>query len=258
MSSNARLGIFLMMCTMLVFAAQDGISKHLAEVYNVMTVVMFRYWFFAAFVVARSAALPGGLSRVARSGMPRIQIFRGVLLAAEICVMVLGFTLLGLVEAHAIFAAYPLIVAALSGPILGEQVGWRRWAAIGVGFVGVLIILRPGFGVFSPEALVAAAAALMFALYALLTRYVARADSAETSFFYTGVAGAVAITLVAPFFWQPMQTPGEWAWMGLLCILGASGHFLLIKTYSVAEDQNADGGCEDKLEIGKGLHIARF
>ncbi len=235
MTNNIRLGIILMVATMLVFAAQDGISKHLAQTYNVMTVVMFRYWFFALFVIGRSAALPGGIRRVAKTGMPRVQIFRGVLLAAEICVMVLGFTLLGLVEAHAIFAAYPLIVAALSGPVLGETVGWRRWTAIGIGFLGVLVLLRPGFAVFSPSAFVAIAAALMFALYALLTRYVARADSAETSFFYTGIAGAVAITCVAPFFWAPMETAGDWAWMGLLCIFGALGHFLLIKTYSVAE-----------------------
>ncbi|QHQ36038.1 DMT family transporter [Algicella marina] len=235
MTNNARLGITLMIATMFVFAAQDGISKHLAEAYNVMIVVIFRYWFFAAFVVARSASLKGGLRRVAKSGMPKVQIFRGVLLVSEICVMVLGFKLLGLVEAHAIFAAYPLIVAALSGPVLGESLGWRRWTAIGIGFVGVLIILRPGFAVFAPEALISLTATLMFALYALLTRYVARADSAETSFFYTGVAGAIAITLTAPFFWEPMTTAGDWGWMVVLCIFGASGHFLLIKTYSVAE-----------------------
>ena len=79
-----------------------------------------------------------------------VKAFRGVLLAAEICVMVTGFTLLGMVESLAIFSAYTLIVAALSGPILGETVGWRRWLAIAVGFCGVLVILKPGFGVFSP------------------------------------------------------------------------------------------------------------
>jgi drug/metabolite transporter (DMT)-like permease len=119
-----------------------------------------------------------------------------VLLAVEICVMVLAFTLLGLVESHAVFTCYPLLVAALSGPILGEKVGWRRWAAIGVGFIGVLIILQPGLRVFQVEALVALAAALMFALYGLLTRYAARRDSAATSFFWTGTAGAVVMTAV--------------------------------------------------------------
>lgn len=232
---NARLGIGLMIVTTFVFALQDGISRHLAGSYNVLTVVLFRYWFFAAFVVARSAALPGGIPRVARTAQPLLQIGRGVLLVAEICVMVLAFTLLGLVESHAIFACYPLIVAALAGKVLGERVGWRRWLAIGVGAVGVLIILRPGLQVFSPEALIALLAAAMFALYGLLTRYVARKDTAETSFFYTGVAGAVAITLVAPFWWSPMQGWQDWSWMGLLCLTGALGHFMLIKTYEIAE-----------------------
>ena len=82
-----------------------------------------------------------------------LQIARGTILAVEICVMVTGFVFLGLVASLAIFGCYPLLVAALSGPILGERVGWRRWAAIGVGFVGILIILQPGFAVFSPYAL---------------------------------------------------------------------------------------------------------
>jgi drug/metabolite transporter (DMT)-like permease len=225
----------LMILTSFIFALQDGISRHLAENYNVMTVVMIRYWFFAAFVVAVSAARGGGIARVARTQQPVLQIFRGVLLAAEICVTVLAFVLLGLIETHAVFAVYPLLIAALSGPVLGEHVGWRRWTAIGVGMIGVLIILRPGMRVFSPEAIVPLVAALMFALYGLLTRKVARLDRAETSFFYTGVAGAVAITLVAPFWWQPMQGLTDWLWMGALCISGATGHYLLIKTYEVAE-----------------------
>ena len=208
---------------------------YLAGKYDVMTVVMVRYWFFAGFVIAISAMREGGIRRVARTRQPGLQIFRGVLLVAEICVTVLSFVWLGLIESHAIFAIYPLLLAALAGPMLGEYVGWRRGLAILVGLIGVLIILRPGFKVFSLQALVPLAAALMFALYGLLTRYAARLDSAETSFFYTGVAGAVAITLVAPFWWDPMQGWADWGWMGALCVMGALGHFLLIKTYEVAE-----------------------
>jgi drug/metabolite transporter (DMT)-like permease len=235
MKNDVRLGIGLMILTSFVFALQDGVSRHLAETYNVLTVVMLRYWFFAAFVVALSSVRGGGIARVARTGQLKLQIFRGVLLVAEICVTVLAFVLLGLIETHAIFAIYPLLIAALSGPVLGESVGWRRWTAIAIGLVGVLVILRPGFRVFSPEALVPFVAALMFALYGLLTRWAARTDRAETSFFYTGVAGAVAITLVAPFFWTPMQGAADWGWMTTLCVSGALGHYLLIKTYEVAE-----------------------
>jgi drug/metabolite transporter (DMT)-like permease len=133
-----------------------------------------------------------------------------------------------------VFACYPLLIAALSGPVLGEKVGWRRWAAIGVGFIGMLIILQPGTGVFSPYALIPLVSALMFALYGLLTRFVARQDSAATSFFWTGVSGAVLMTIVGIAFWEPMSGP-DWLWMGLLCLTGAGGHFLLIKTYEVAE-----------------------
>ncbi|MEO0937687.1 MAG: DMT family transporter [Pseudomonadota bacterium] len=231
--NNTRLGIALMICVSVVFAAQDGISRHLAGEYNVYMIVMIRYWFFAAFVIT-VAARREGLREAARTRQPVLQITRGLLLAAEICVMVTAFTLLGLTESHAIFAAYPLLVAALSGPILGEQVGWRRWAAIGVGFVGVLIILRPGLGVFEPAAIVPVMSALMFAVYGLLTRYAARADSTATSFFWTGTAGAVAMTAVGVWFWEPMRG-SDWAWMALLCVTGALGHWLLIRTYEVAE-----------------------
>jgi drug/metabolite transporter (DMT)-like permease len=231
---NTKLGIWLMVATTFVFAMQDGISRHLAGEYNVLMVVMIRYWFFAAFVMAIAARKAGGLRAAAATSQPGVQIFRGVLLALEICVMVLAFILLGLVETHAVFTCYPLLIAALSGPILGEKVGWRRWTAIGVGFLGVLIILQPGFRVFQVEALVPLAAAFMFALYGLMTRYAARRDSTATSFFYTGTVGCVVMTAVGIWFWEPMTAP-NWAWMALLCVTGALGHWLLIKVYDVAE-----------------------
>jgi drug/metabolite transporter (DMT)-like permease len=224
-----------MVLTSLVFAFQDGISRHLASNYHVITVVAVRFWFMAAFTLAVSASREGGIPRVARSAYPWTQVLRGVLLVAEICVTVLSFVLLGLIASHAIFAVYPLLVAALAGPVLGEYVGWRRGLAILVGLVGVLVILRPGFTVFSPAALVPLVGALMFALYALLTRLVARGDSAGTTFFYTGTAGAVAITLVTPFFWTPMQGTADWLWMLTLCSTAVIGHFLMIKAYEVAE-----------------------
>ena len=142
MQNNPKFGIFLMILTTLIFAAQDGISRHLATEYNVLMVVMIRYWFFAAFVIALANRKPGGLRKQAYTRQPALQIFRGALLAVEICVMISAFELLGLIESHAVFACYPLLIAALSGPILGEQVGWRRWIAIFVGFIGVVIIDR--------------------------------------------------------------------------------------------------------------------
>ena len=232
--NNVPLGIALMLTTTLVFAAQDGISRHLAGTYNTWLVVMIRYWFFAAFVVVIAGRQAGGVRNAARTEQPLLQIFRGLLLAAEICIAVYGFTLLGLVESHAVFACYPLLIAALSGPVLGERVGWRRWLAIALGFVGVLIILQPGSGVFDPVAVIPLVSALMFALYGLLTRFAARKDPTATSFFYTGTAGAVVMTAAGIWFWEPMSGP-DYGWMLALCLTGVGGHWLLIKCYEVAE-----------------------
>ncbi|HQU66779.1 MAG TPA: DMT family transporter [Albidovulum sp.] len=231
---NNRLGAWLMIATSFVFAMQDGISRHLADSYNVYMVVMIRFWFFAAFVMVLAARKPGGIRAATHSRFPLLQITRGVLLAAEVCVMVTAFTLLGLVESHAVFTSYPLLVAALSGPVLGEKVGWRRWSAIGVGFVGVLIILEPGVRVFSPTAVIPLVAAAMFALYGLLTRFVARGDSASVSFFWTGITGAVAMTPVGILYWQPMSL-ADWGWMAVLCCTAATGHWLMIRSLEVAE-----------------------
>ena len=232
--NNTRAGIALMIGATIVFALQDGISRHLAGTYNTYMVVMIRYWFFAAFVIALAARAPGGLRATAQTSQLKLQIFRGLLLASEICVAVFSFTVLGLIDAMAVFICYPLLVAALSGPVLGEHVGWRRWAAIGVGCIGVLIILQPGVGVFNPWAIVPLISALMFAVYGLLTRYASRRDNSATSFFWTGVSGAVAMTIVGMWFWEPMEQ-ADWAWMALLCVSGVLGHWLLIKCYEMAE-----------------------
>lgn len=233
-TNNVRAGVLLMIGATIVFAMQDGVSRHLAETYNTYMVVMVRYWFFAAFVITIAARSKGGIRATARTDQPGLQIFRGLLLAGEVCVAVYGFTLLGLIESQAVFICYPLLVAALSGPVLGEDVGWRRWSAIGIGFVGVLVILQPGVGVFDPVAVIPLISALMFALYGLLTRYAARRDSTATSFFWTGIAGAVAMTTVGVWYWEPMTTP-DWAWMAVLCVSGVLGHWLLIKCYEMAE-----------------------
>ncbi len=257
MTGNTRLGIWLMIATMLIFALQDGLSRHLAGEYNVMMVVMIRYWFFAAFVISVATRQSGSLRAAAATRQPVLQGFRGLLLALEINVMVLGFVTLGLVESHAIFASYPLLVAALSGPVLGEKVGWRRWLAIGAGFVGVLIILQPGITVFAPAAAIPLLAACMFALYALLTRYAARKDSTATSFFWTGTVGALVSTVIGVSFWQPMTLP-DWGWMLALCISGATGHWLMIRAYEVAEASALQPFAYLQLVFASGIGLLVF
>ena len=231
---NTRLGIILMSITSLVFSLQDGISRHLAGEYNVYMVVMIRFWFFAAFVIALAARRPGGLRAAVHTHYPVQQMLRGLLLAAEICVMVVAFVRLGLVESHAVFTCYPLLVAALSGPLLGERVGWRRWTAIGIGFLGILIVLQPGVRVFSVAALIPLASAFMFALYGLLTRFVARRDAASVTFFWAGIVGAMVMTPLGLSHWQWMSG-GDWIWMAVLCCTAALAHYLMIRAYEVAE-----------------------
>jgi drug/metabolite transporter (DMT)-like permease len=232
--NDTRRGVWLMIATTLIFAMQDGLSRHLAEVTNAPMVVMIRYWFFAAFVIGIALRQKGSVRAAAATSQPLVQAFRGALLAVEIMVMVVAFVYLGLVESHAVFAAYPLLVGALSGPVLGEHVGWRRWTAIGIGFIGVLSILQPGAGVFSPYSVIPLVASLMFALYSLLSRYVARKDDAATSFFWTGVVGALVSTAIGIFYWEPMAG-WDWALMAVLCVTGAAGHYCLLKAYEAAE-----------------------
>ncbi len=228
------LAILLMCATAFIFAVQDGFSKVLGSEYPPVLVVMIRYWVFALFVTALVSRQPGGLARAIRTRRPLTQIARGVILVLESLLIVEAFVRLGLVETHAVFTSYPLLVAALSGPVLGEKVGWRRWTAIAIGFVGILVILQPGGGVMQIEALLPFAAALMFALYGLLTRHVSRDDPSIVSFFWTGIAGAGGITLIGIWHWQWLA-PVDWIWMAALCACGMTSHYLMIRAYELAE-----------------------
>lgn len=228
MQDNPRLGIIMMIATTVVFSVQDGISRYLAEHYNVITVVTIRYMFFMAFVLAYSARQDGGIRKIASSPQLPVQIGRGLLLAGQICVAILSFSTVGLVNFHAVFASYPLMVMALSVPVLGEAVGWRRWLAVCIGFCGVLLILRPGTEMFGSDSILPVLAAFMMAVYGILTRYAARQDAALTSFFWTAIAGGIAMLAIGPFFWVP-PVGTDWYWMGLLCLTGTGGHYLLIK-----------------------------
>lgn len=254
-AAGRRAGVAFMVAATAVFALQDGISRHLATRYDVLMIVAIRFWFMAAFAVAWTARR-GGV-RAARSRQPWLQALRGVLLASEICVMVTAFVLLGLVESHAVFACYPLLVAALSGPVLGERVGRARWSAIAIGFVGVLVILRPGTGALQPAALVALLSALMFALYGLTTRLAARTDDAATSFLWTGVVGALFMTPLGLWTWEPMAGPDA-AWMAVLCLTGALGHWLLIAAYERAEASAVQPFAYLQLVFASALGVAAF
>ena len=234
MSRNRRKGIWLMIAAVAAFAAQDGFSRHLAGEYNTLMIVMVRYWAFAGFVILLALQRPEGFRAAITTRRPWTHALRGTLLVAEVCLIVWGYTLIGLIESHAVFAICPLLIAAMSGPLLGEKVGWQRWAAIGAGMVGVLIILRPTSGVFSWPALLPFAAALMFALYSILTRASARNEAVFPSFFWAGVIGAVFMTVVGLPNWEPVQGL-DLGFLAVYCALAILSHWLLTKCYESAE-----------------------
>ncbi len=231
---NTRRGIWMMLLTMVIFSAQDGVTRHLTVLYPVQMVVMIRFWFFALFVIWLSVRQAGGLRAAVRTNQIPLHILRGGLLVIQICIVGLAFAHNGLIETHSLLTSYPLMVAALSGPVLGEKVGWRRWTAILLGFCGILVMLRPGLSVFSIWSVLPLLAALIFAVYSLLTRFAARKDSAQVSFFWTGIVGAVGMTFFGLPVWT-MMAPVDWAWMLVLCCTSCAGHYCLIRAYALAE-----------------------
>ncbi len=220
-------GVAATLAATFLFASQDAITKHLTATVSIAQIVFVRFVFFSLFAVV-FAARAGGvrMALVTHNGV--LQWLRGLLIVAEIAVFALALRYLGVAETHVLFACFPLMVTALSAPLLGERVGWRRWLAVALGFVGTVLILNPGGGVFRIEGLIALAAALLFALYNVLTRKVAARDRVETSLLYFGVVGLMASALAAPFFWRAL-TGEEIAWLGVLTLTGISGHVLLIK-----------------------------
>lgn len=167
-------GYIFTLLAIVIFSIQDGISKHLGAIYPPVFVAMIRYWAFALFAIALAARTREGLKITATTRRPWLQILRGVLLPTQIVMVITSFTWVGLAHSQAILAATPLFVALLSMPLLGERVGWRRWLAISVGLGGVLLILKPADGLFDRTFLLPLGAALLFALYVIVTRLVSR------------------------------------------------------------------------------------
>ena len=231
---NRKMGIVLMLSAVTIFAIQDGFSRHLAETYNVFMVIMVRYWFFAGFVILLALRRPEGFRAAIRTRHPFLHLARASLLIAEVCIIVQGYTLIGLINSHAIFAVCPLLVAALSVPLLGERVQWQNWLAIGSGLTGVLIILQPGSGVFSLASLLPFTAALMFALYSILTRLTTRDEPAFISLFWAGLIGGVLISAVGIPSWEAMSG-FDWVNMTVYALLALLANWMLIKCYEVTE-----------------------
>ena len=223
-----------MVITTFMFSSMDGFSRYLAENNNVFTLVTMRYWFIALVILISCFYIKNPISEILKTNQPYIQFSRGVILSLNNCLVVYTFTLLGLVETHAIIACYPLIVAGMSVPFLGEKFGWRRWLAIFIGFIGVIIILRPTTNVISEGSIFAIIGAIMFAVYLILTRYVSKSDTAVTSFFWTGIGGSVTMSIISLFIWNDIIRE-DYLWLFIMCLLSATSHFMMVKTLQVAE-----------------------
>jgi drug/metabolite transporter (DMT)-like permease len=223
---KTRLGILLCLFALFMFSSQDAMTKILIRDYDAAQFVMVRFWVFALFATAL-AAKKVGIKAAAYAKRPFLQIGRCVLLIVEIAVFATGLRYLGLADMHATFATFPLMATAMAPFLLGEKVGWRRWSAVVVGFIGAVIIIRPGMTVFQPVVLIPLVSALMFALYHIMTRLGSQSDSAYTSLFYLGWVGALASTPFGIMAWKP-PTSEAWIFMAALSVTGLIGHMLLI------------------------------
>jgi drug/metabolite transporter (DMT)-like permease len=227
---NFRRGIAFAVVSMFLFAVMDAVSRVLTRdmglgVAQILWARFVIFFFFALAIIG-----PRAFFRSFRSALPRIQILRGVALVFEIGIFILAFRYLPIGDVHAVAAAAPLIVLALSSVMLRERVTLAIWSAVAVGMAGVLIVVRPGLREFSWFHALPVLGAISWGFYQTLVRMVGRLDSANTTLAYTVVIGMTLTTCVGPFFW----TDPSLAASGLLLVsglLGAGAHLTLIKAY---------------------------
>ena len=225
-------GIALMCGAVALFACLDTTAKYLNTQMDSMEIAWARYT--SAFVLTLIVSNPFTHAGLLRTKRPALQITRSVLLVGSTTLNFLALRWLQLDEALSIVFTFPFIVAIASGPMLGEWLGWRRWTAICVGFGGVLLITRPGFGGMHPAALLSLTATIFYGFYAVITRIVSRVNSNQTSLFYANFIGALVMLPVIPFVWS---APENWLIALMLVgtgVLGSAGHFLLISGHRLA------------------------
>jgi len=225
-------GIALMCGAVATFSCLDATGKYLLRYMDPLQVVWARY--FGAFVLAFIFLNPITRPKMMTTTRPFLQVGRSALLLGSTALSFFALRYLQLDEALAILFSTPFLVALLSGPLLGEWVGWRRWTAIAVGFFGVLVVVRPGFGGIHPAALLTFCGAICYALYVITTRVLARSDSSETTLFYSNLVGAVAMLPIIPFVWTTPNSVLVVALMVLIGALGSAGHYLLILGHRLA------------------------
>lgn len=229
-ASDVRRGILWVLAAMLLFVSLDTTAKYLSQTLPVPQVVWARYTAHALILVVLFAPRLPRLLKTQRLGL---QLVRSFMLLSTTLLFFLGLSQVPLASASSIMFLTPIIVTALSVPLLKEQVGPRRWAGVLVGFLGAMIVIRPGADVLHSASMLIFAATFFNALFHITTRILGRTEDALTTLIYTAALGALISSLWVPFFWA-WPSLEEWALIGLLGILGAASQYGLIKAFEAA------------------------
>jgi drug/metabolite transporter (DMT)-like permease len=230
--NNTSLGAIYTMLAMLGFAAMDTITKWMVADYPIGQMMWVRYaifCLFAWFVVRRS-----GLRAALRTSRPWLQLGRALLAVVEAAVFVVAFRYLPLADTHAIAATSPLIVIALGVLFLGEKAGAARWGAVAAGFVGMLLIVRPGFRELDWVLLIPVVGAILWGAYQILIRLCSRTDTPDTTLVWSAFVAFGATTVVGPIDWKWPDATG-WFLLVAIALIGALAHYALIKALDYAE-----------------------
>ena len=217
------LGILFMCGSGVVFPVMNGFAKTLGAEYPSLEVSWARAFGHVVFLLA--AFLPRRGLGLLRTKRPLVQLARSTMLFFSNLCFFFAITFIPIAKAAAISQTAPLIVALLAGPMLGERTTPGRLAALGLGFIGVLVVIRPGTAVFHFASLFVLASASCYALYSILTRQISAIDSPETSAVMSSMVGAFFIMLVLPFIWKTPEGLGTIAMFCGMGVLGAIGHY---------------------------------
>ena len=234
MSTSSKRGIITLIIATFFLALMDGMSRYMAELYDVLNINMFRFWIIGSFVILVSLRGRDVLRSILQTKQPVAQIFRGLLFISSLLMAIYSYTQVGLIVTHALMAVFPLLTVLLSGVFLKEEITRIKLVAVGVGFLGVIIIINPINLQLSIVSFLPLISAVTFAIYAVLTRKVASTDNTETSFFWVSLVSAIAITIPSPLFYKPIQFSDIY-FLILLCMFSLVGHFLLTNAYRHAE-----------------------
>lgn len=215
------------------FGCLDTLSKYLVAHYPAAALVWLRY--VLQTLVMMAIFLPRMGLRLVRTSSPALQVVRGLTLVVSSVVFVIALLHMQIAEVASIVFLAPIIVALAGGPLLGERVSARTWLALAGGFTGVLLIIRPGGGAFTWWALLPLACAFMFAGYQILTRKLAaRGDDPITTLFLPGLIACFVVPPVFPGAFEIPTMPLHAAALAVIGVLGAVGHFMLIRAHALA------------------------